>query len=78
MKTSKINLAKWGPTEGESIEVDWPRVQRELGVDHLEWLLKQDHSKCQLVVERNDTYCKLVAEFYEDKLLTYYHLMWAK
>ena len=78
MKTNKIDLAKWGPAESESIEVDWPKVQRELGTDHLDWLLKQDHSKCQLIVERNDKYCKLVAEFYEDKLLTYYHLMWAK
>lgn len=78
MKTSKIELTKWVPNEGENIEVDWPKVQRTIGLDHLEWLLNQDHSKCQLVLERNTAYCRLIAEFYEEKLLTYYHLMWAK
>lgn len=78
MRTSKIELTKWLPSEGETIEIDWPKVQKTIGIDHLEWLLKQDHSECQLVLERNDMHCKLVAEFYEEKLLTYYHLMWAK
>lgn len=78
MKTSKIELTSWLPWDGENIEIDWPKVQRTIGVDQLEWLLKQDNSKCQLVLERNDSVCTLVAEFYEDKLLTYYHLMWAK
>lgn len=78
MKTSKVELLKWLPYEGENIEIDWPKVHKTIGVEHTNWLLKQSIDKCQLVLERTDMYCRLVAEFYDDKLLTHYHLMWAK
>jgi hypothetical protein len=78
MKTSKIELVKWLPSEGENIEIDWPKVHKTIGVDHTEWLLKQSHSNCQLILERNDMYCRLIAEFYDNKTLVNYHLMWAK
>lgn len=78
MKTSKIELLKWLPSEGETIEIDWPKVHKTIGLEHTKWLLGQDYSDCQLVLERNDMYCRLVAEFYDDKTLTTYHLMWAK
>lgn len=78
MKTSKVELSKWLPQEGEYIEIDWPKVHRTIGVDHTNWLLKQPHEQCQLVLERNDMYCRLIAEFYDEQLLTAYHLMWAK
>jgi hypothetical protein len=78
MKSRRVVLTEWLPSEGENIEIDWPKVQRTIGVDHLEWLLKQDHAQCQLVLERNDLHCKLVAEFYLDSLAINYHLLWAK
>jgi hypothetical protein len=78
MKTSKIELLKWLPNEGENIEIDWPKVHKTIGVDHTNWLLKQDRSQCQLILERTDMYCRLVAEFYNTELITAYHLMWAK
>jgi hypothetical protein len=78
MKTSKVELAKWLPEEGENIEIDWPKVHNTIGVDHTEWLLKQSHDTCQLILERNDMYCRLIAEFYDDRTLINYHLMWAK
>ena len=78
MKTSKVELLKWLPSEGENIEIDWPKVHKTIGVDHTKWLLDQPHNACQLILERNDMYCRLVAEFYDEKLLTTYHLMWAK
>ena len=78
MKTSKIELLKWLPDENENIEIDWPKVHKTIGIDHTEWLLKQPQTLCQLVLERNDIYCRLIAEFYDKKLLTTYHLMWAK
>ena len=78
MKTSKIELLKWLPTEGENIEIDWPKVHKTIGVDHTNWLLQQDRSQCQLILERTDIYCQLVAEFYDTKLIAAYHLMWAK
>jgi len=71
-------LTKWLPQESEVIEIDWPKVQKTIGLDHLEWLLKLPHDKCQLMLERNDMYCTLVADFYDEKTLLSYHLMWAK
>jgi hypothetical protein len=78
MKTKKVELYKWLPSEGETIEIDWPKVHKTIGLDHTNWLLKQPHEICQLVLERNDMYCRLVAEFYHEQTLTHYHLMWAK
>ena len=78
MKTSKIELLKWLPEEGEYIEINWPKLHKTIGLDHTNWLLKQPKDLCQLVLERNDQYCRLVAEFYNDHTLLEYHLMWAK
>lgn len=78
MKTSKVELLKWLPYEGEYLEINWPKVHKTIGLDHTKWLLSQPEDICQLVLERRDMYCRLVAEFYDDKALTTYHLMWAK
>lgn len=78
MKTSKIQLIKWLPQEGENIEIDWPKVHKTIGLDHTKWLLDQSHSDCQLMLEHNDRYCQLTAEFYNQHTLSTYHLMWAK
>ena len=78
MKTSKIELLKWLPEEGEYIEINWPKLHKTIGLDHTNWLLKQPNDQCQLVLERNGQYCKLIAEFYNDHTLLEYHLMWAK
>ena len=78
MKTSKVELYKWLDLEGENIEIDWPKVHKTIGLDHTNWLLKQPKDQCQIVLERNDMYCRLVAEFYNEHTLTHYHLMWAK
>ncbi len=78
MKTKKVELLKWLPSEGEYIAIDWPKVHKTIGLDHTKWLLNQSDELCQLVLERNDMYCRLVAEFYDDRTLTQYHLMWAK
>ena len=78
MKTERGELLKWLPQEGEVLEIDWPKVHKTIGVDHTSWLLKQPHDLCQLILERNDMYCRLVAEFYDNRALVNYHLMWAK
>jgi hypothetical protein len=78
MKTNKVELLKWLPSDGENIEIDWPKVHRTIGLDQTNWLLKQSESVCQLILERNDMYCRLVAEFYDKSVLVSYHLMWAK
>jgi hypothetical protein len=78
MKSKRVELLKWLPQEGENIEIDWPKVHKTIGLDHTKWLLSQPLNVCQLILERNDMHCRLVAEFYDDKALTHYHLMWAK
>ena len=78
MKTERVELLKWLPQEGEVLEIDWPKVHKTIGIDHTSWLLKQPHDLCQLILERNDSYCRLVAEFYDNHALVNYHLMWAK
>jgi hypothetical protein len=81
MKSERITLTSWDWAVGESenyLDIPWPRVQRAIGDDHLRWLLKQPKEYCQLVLDRNGTSIKLVAEFYDDYTLTAYHLMWAK
>ena len=78
MKTNKVELLKWLPEEGEYIAIDWPKVHKTIGLDHTKWLLNQSEDNCQLVLERNDMYCRLIAEFYNEKTLVNYHLMWAK
>lgn len=83
MKNNAVELAKWLAIESDgsgNISIDWPAVQRQTGQDHLEWLIKQDKTRCQLMVENrtNDAYHYLIAEFYDDRLATEYYLMWAK
>ena len=78
MKTSRVELLKWFPRESEIIEIDWPKVHKTIGVDQTQWLLRQPKNKCQVVLERKDADCRLIAEFYDQELLTIYHLMWAK
>jgi len=78
MKSNKVELLKWLPSEGEVIEIDWPKVHRTIGIDQTRWLLSQSKEQCQIVLERRDMYCRLVAEFYNERTLVNYHLMWAK
>ena len=78
MKTDCVELLKWLPQEGEYIEIDWPKVHKTIGVDQTRWLLSQPDDHCQIILERRDMYCRLVAEFYNKETLVNYHLRWAK
>jgi hypothetical protein len=78
MKSRRVVLTQWLPQEGEYIDIDWPKVQKTIGIDHLEWLLKQPKDQCQLVLDRSQSKVKPVAEFYSDSLAVNYHLLWAK
>jgi len=78
MKTKAVELLKWLPEEGEYIAIDWPKVHKTIGIEHTNWLLNQSPTSCQLMLYRNDMYCRLMAEFYDETLLLQYHLMWAK
>ena len=77
MKIKRLKLASWYSND-DNIDIDWPKIQKLLGVEQVEWLLAQPHDTCQLVIDKVCENFDLVAEFYDEKLLTYYHLMWAK
>jgi len=76
MKTKRIVLAEWVSTD-LYLDIDWPAVQQKLGLEQLDWLLRQQPSACQLVLDKSDVNFKLVAEFYSESALTTYHLMWS-
>ncbi len=78
MKSNSVELYRWLPSEGENIDIDWPKVHRRLGLEQTRWLLDKPRHICQLVLERNDMHCKLVAEFYCDRTRTEYTLKFAK
>lgn len=77
MKTERIILADWVSYD-LFIDIDWPTVHKKLGLEQVEWLLSQPPEKCQLVLDKNDVNNKLVAEFYDERTLLTYHLMWSK
>jgi len=81
MKNSKVTLMEFDKASGptEHYDIPWPKVQKELGVDHVDWLYKQPVDKCQMILELSPNGCmKLVAEFYDKELSKTYHLMWAR
>lgn len=78
MNCSRVELYKWLPSEGENIEIDWPKVHKTIGLDHTQWLLEKPRHLCQLVLERRDIHCRLVAEFYSESLRLEYALKYAK
>lgn len=77
MKSKKVELYEWLPSEDEIIDIDWPKVHKTIGLDQTRWFLDQALDKCQLILERHEMHCKLIAEFYDNQTLTAYHLMWA-
>ena len=81
MKHTKFSLAEWSSPDFDmvgNIDIDWPKIQKLIGVDHLEWVLSQPKTKCQLIVEKYGDKFTLVVEFYDSKLEVEYHLRWAK
>ena len=79
MKTKRIALFEWEINSAQdNIDIDWPKLHRAVGEELVQWILDQPITKCQLVVDKVRDKHKLVAEFYDPKVLTAYHLMWAK
>lgn len=78
MKSKAVELYRWLPSEDEIIEIDWPKVHKTIGLDQTRWLLEQQRANCQIMLERRDMYCRLIAEFYNDHTLLNYHLRFAK
>lgn len=78
MKNKRVELLRWLSDNRSDIDIDWPKVHKSIGLDHTSWLLNQSEEVCQVMLEHNNTYCCLIAEFYDEQALQTYHLMWAK
>jgi hypothetical protein len=75
MKTKRVVLADW-IGDDLYLDIDWPTVHRKLGLEQIDWLLKQRPERLQLMLDKEDINFKLVAEFYDEQILLTYHLMW--
>lgn len=78
MNCSRVELYRWLPSEGENIDIDWPKVHKTLGLDQTRWLLNRPRHECQLVLDRWDMHCRLIAEFYSEPTRLEYALKFAK
>lgn len=76
MKAERIVLASWVSSDSY-MDIDWPRVHEQVGRDQLDWLLAQQTTQCQLILDKLQSDFKLVAEFYSAELLHRYRLMWS-
>jgi hypothetical protein len=81
MQNTKVIIYEWAPDRlqpGHYLDIDWPVVHRECGLDHIEWIEKQDKSKCQMSLEFHKGQRRLIVEFFDKDIEMTYHLMWAK
>jgi len=80
MKNIRVTLCEFDDFEPDNmLDIDWPKVQKEIGEDHLQWLYNQPKEDCQLMLEFSKSGNKsLIVEFYNEKLSKTYALMWSK
>jgi len=50
MRNTKVILYQWplGDDPDEFLDIDWPAIHKECGLDQIKWLNKQPHDICQL------------------------------
>lgn len=77
MKSNRVKLAEWVSSD-VIIDIDWPKIQKMLGQEHIDWLLTQPRDRCQLVVDNTGDVFALVAEFYNEQAHVDYWLRWAR
>ena len=80
MKISSVTLYQWTVESApeEYMDIDWPSVHKECGVDHIEWIQKQDINDCMLTLEFFQGVRRLIVEFFNQEIAKTYFLMWAK
>jgi len=80
MKSTSVTLYQWTPESApeEYMDIDWPLIHKECGVDHIEWIQKQSFNDCMLSLEFFQGGRRLIVEFFNKKTAQQYHLMWAK
>jgi len=77
--TSTSILYQWPISDGpeEFIDIDWPKVHKEVGADCISWIQQQGSDKCDLYLEFIPGARRLVVEFYDNSIQKQYHLMWS-
>jgi len=81
MKNIRVTLCEFEKSyePDNMLDIDWPKVQKQIGEDHLEWIYKQAEEDCQLMLEFSPKGQKsLVVEFYNNQLAKTYALMWSQ
>jgi hypothetical protein len=80
MKNFKVTLYQWKLDEypDEYLDIDWPAVHKDCGVDQINWINRQSYDDCQMSLEFFQGGKRLIVEFFNQETLTTYHLMWAK
>jgi hypothetical protein len=75
MKNIKIKLAEWLSNSDRYIDIPWPLVHTQAGVNNIKWLNKQDPVKVQMILEksRKTGSRALWAEFYDTGLYEQYN-----
>lgn len=74
MKSSKVKLAEWLSERTSYIDIPWPLVHDQAGIENIKWLNSQDPFDVQIVLERREkTGTQILwAEFYKENLLYEY------
>ena len=80
MKSSRVTLYQWTLDQfpDEYLDIDWPAVHKECGVDQIQWINKQSYNNCQMSLEFFQGGKRLILEFFNEELEKTYHLLWAK
>ena len=77
MKSKKIELLSWTQSpDFNDTDIDWPKLHKMIGLDRTKWILEQDYSDCQMVLERKQSEMTVVAEFFNERTELEYHLRW--
>ena len=82
MTTSNDNthtLYQWPADDrpNKYLDIDWPKVHKEVGADCIKWIQKQGESKCCLHLELFGEGSRLIVEFFDQKTKRTFHLMWS-
>ena len=86
MLNTKVILYEWNYEKSfvdkvpeDFLDIDWPKVQKAIGEDHIKWIWDQPKENCQLMLELNKKGNRaLTVEFYNNKTAQTYGLMWAR
>lgn len=83
MKNNKYKILSWSTvytekyTEQDNL-IDWKYVKEMVGSAHIDWILEQPLTNCQMFLVKTDNESDLVVEFYKESTEVEYCLRWGK